>query len=109
MSSVIQVVLGLPRDLLPFIFHSTSCSCEVLFLIRCPMYCDCLVLNFRTVALPVPILLNTFSLVIFSIHHIFNTLRYITIANASSLNNSDFVIVHVSSLYYSPSMAIIYF
>ena len=36
-------------------------------------------------------------LVIFSVHDIFNTLRYIHISKASCLDNSDFVIVHVSA------------
>ena len=41
--------------------------------------------------LPVPILLNASSLVIFSVHDIFNTLRYTHISKASSLDNGDFV------------------
>ena len=59
--------------------------------------CNFLVLNCLTISLPVPILLNTSSLVIFSVHDIFKSLRYIHISKASSLDNSDFVIVHVSA------------
>ena len=72
--SVIQVlvVIGWPRDLLSSIFLSISCSCDVLCLIRCPRYCSFLVLNCLTISLPVPILLNTSSLLIFSVHDIFN-------------------------------------
>ena len=46
-------------------------------------------LNYRPISLPVPILLNTSSFVILSVHDIFNTLRYIHISTASSLDNSD--------------------
>ena len=99
--SVVQVFLGRPRDLLPSTFHSISCSCAELCLIRCPRYCNFLVLNCLTFSRPVPILLNTSSLVIFSVHDIFNTLRYTHISNASSLDNIDFVIVHVSAPYMS--------
>ena len=99
--SVIQVVLGRPRDLLSSIIvcPSIGCSCDVLCIIRCPRYCSFLVLNCRTISLPVPILLNTSSLVIFSVHAIFNTLRHrpIHISKASSLDNRDCVIVHVSA------------
>ena len=38
---------------------------------------------------------------IFSVHDIFNTLRYIHISKSSSVDNSDFVIVHVSAPYNS--------
>ena len=72
--SVVQVFRGRPRDLLPSIFPSISCICDVLCLIRCPRYCTSLVLNCLTIYLPVPILLNTSSLVIFSVHDIFKTL-----------------------------------
>ena len=56
--SVIQVFLGRPRDLLPSIFPSISCICDVLCLIRCPRYCSFLVLNCLTISLPVPIVTN---------------------------------------------------
>ena len=83
--SVVQVFLGRPRDILPSIFpYIISCSCDELCLIRC----NFLVLSCLTISLSVPVLLNTSSLVIFSIHAIFNTLRYIHISNASSLDNS---------------------
>ena len=72
-----------PRDLLLSIFPSISCSCDDLCLIRCPRYCNFIVLNCVTITLPVPILLNTSSLVIFSVHDIFNILRYIHISKAS--------------------------
>ena len=74
--SVVQVILGRPRDLLPSIFPSISCICDVLCLIRCPRYCSFLVLNFLTISLPVHILLKTSSLVgvIFSVHDIFQNL-----------------------------------
>ena len=72
--SVVQVFLGRPQDLLPSIFPSISCICDVLCLIRCPRYCSFLVLNCLTISLPVPILLNTSSLVILSVHDIFKTL-----------------------------------
>ena len=65
--SVVQVFLGRPRDLLPSIFPSISCICDVLCLIRCPRYCSFLVVYLLTISLPVPILLNTSSLVIFSV------------------------------------------
>ena len=80
-----QLFLGRPRDILPAIFSSNSCNCDVLCLIRYPRYCHFLVLNCRTISLPV-ILLNTSSLVIVSVHNIFNTLRYIHISKASSLD-----------------------
>ena len=70
--SVVQVFLGRPRDLLPSIFPSISCSCVELCLIRCRRYCNFLVLNCLTISLYVPILLNTSSLVIFSVHDIFS-------------------------------------
>ena len=57
--SVIQVVLGRPQDLLPSILPSISCSCDVLCLIRCPRCCSFLVLNCRTIPLPVPVFLNS--------------------------------------------------
>ena len=95
--SVVQVFLGRPRGLLPSIFPSISCSCDELCLIRCPRYCNFLVLNGLTISRPVPILLNTSSLVFFSVHDIFNTLRYTDISKASSLDNRDFVIAHVSA------------
>ena len=76
-TSVVQVFLGRPRDLLP-----SSCLqlvvcviIDVLCLIRCPRYCSFLVLNCLTISLPVPILPNTSSLVIFSGHDNFKTLR----------------------------------
>ena len=69
--SVVQVFLGRPRDLLP----SISCIYDVLCLIRCPRYCSFLVLNCLTISLPVPILLNTSSLVIFSVYDTLKTLR----------------------------------
>ena len=47
--SVVQVFLGRPRDLLPSIFPSISCICDVLCLIRCSRYCSFLVLNFLTI------------------------------------------------------------
>ena len=59
---------------------------------------DFLVLNCLTISLPVPILLNTSSLVIFSVHDIFSTLRYTLISKAASLDNRDLIIVHVSIL-----------
>ena len=95
--SVVQVFLGRPRDLLHSIFPSISCSCDELCLIRCPRYCNFLVLNGLTISRPVPILLNTSSLLFFSVHDMFNTLRYTDISKASSLDNRDFVIVHVSA------------
>ena len=70
-----QTFLGRSRDLLPSIFPSISCSWDALCLIRWPRYCNFLALNCLTISLPVPILLNTFSLVIFSVHDIFKTLR----------------------------------
>ena len=75
--SVVQVFLGRPWDLLACIFPFISCSCDELCLIRCPRYCNFLILNCLTISWPVPILLNTPSLVIFSVHDIFNTLRSI--------------------------------
>ena len=48
--SVVQVFLVLPRDLLPSIFPSISCSCDELCLIRCPRYCNFLVLNCLTIS-----------------------------------------------------------
>ena len=75
--SVVHVFIGRPRDILPYVFPSISCSCDALCLIRCPRYCNFLVLNCLTISLSVPILLNTFSLVILSVNDIFNTLRYI--------------------------------
>ena len=95
--SVVQVFLGRPGDLLPSIFPSSSCGCDELCLIRCPRYCNFLVLNCLTISLPVPILLNTSSLVIFSVLDIFNTLQYTHISKAPSLDNRDFVTVHVSA------------
>ena len=96
--SVVQICIGRHRDLLCSIFPGTiSCSCDALFLIRCPRYCHFLVLNCLTISVSVPILLNTSSLVIFSVHDIFNSLRYIHISKASSLDNTDFVIVRVSA------------
>ena len=95
--SVVQVFIGRPSDILPSIFPSISCSCVELCLIRCPRYCNFLVLNCRTISLPVAILLNTSSLVIFYVHDIFSTLRYTHISKASSLDNRDLVIVHVSA------------
>ena len=65
--SVVQVFLGRPRCLLPSIFPSISCSCVELCRIRCPRYCNFLVLNCLTISLSVPILLITSSLVIFSV------------------------------------------
>ena len=59
------------------LFPSISCSCDALCPIRCPIYYNFLVLNCLTISLPVPILLNTASLVIFSVHEIVKTLRYI--------------------------------
>ena len=56
-----------PRDLPPSIFPSISC-------VWCPRYCNFLVLNCRTISLPVPIILNTFSLVILSVHDIFESI-----------------------------------
>ena len=88
--SVVQVFLGRPRDLLSSFFPSMCCRCDKLCLIRCPRYCNFLVLNCRSTSLPVPSLLNTASsLVILSVHDIFNTLRYTHISNASSLDNID--------------------
>ena len=59
--------------LLSFLLLCTiSCSCDVLCLIRCPRYCNFLVLNCLAISLLVLILLNTSSLVIFSVHHIFD-------------------------------------
>ena len=95
--SVVQVFLGRPVDILTSICPSISCSCDELCFIRCPRYCNFLVLNCLTISLPVPILLNTSSLVIFSVLDIFNTLQYTHISKASSLDNRDFVIVHVSA------------
>ena len=92
-----QVCLGRPPDLLPSIFPSISCSCVELCIIRCPRYCNFLVLNCLTISLPVPILLNTSSLVMFSVHDISITLRYTHISKASSLDNRDLVVVHVSA------------
>ena len=79
--SVVQVFLGRPRDLLPSIFPSMSCSCDKLCLIRCPKYCNFVVLNCLTISLLVPILLNTSSLVIFSVHDMFSTLRFYIITS----------------------------
>ena len=81
--SVVRVFLGRPHDSLPSIFPSIN-TCDALCRIRYPRYRAYLVLNLVTIYLHVPTLLNTFSLVIFSVHGIFNTLR-----------NSDFVIVRV--------------
>ena len=50
---------------------SISCSCDELCLIGCPRYRSFLVLNCLTISRSVPIILNTFSLVIFSVHDIF--------------------------------------
>ena len=50
--SVIQEVIGQPRDLLPSIFPSimpTSCSCDVLCFIGCLRYCNFLDFNYLTV------------------------------------------------------------
>ena len=88
--SVVQVYLGRPRDLLHSIFPSIRCSFDELCLIRCPIYCSFLVLNYLTISRSVPILLKTSLLVIFSVHDIFNTLRYTHISKASSLDNRDF-------------------
>ena len=99
--SVVQVFLGRPRDILSSIFPSINCICDVSCLIRCPRYCSFLRLNCLTISLPVPILLITSSLAIFSVHDIFKTLRLTHISNASSLDNRDFVIVHVSAPYNS--------
>ena len=60
--SVIRVVLDQPRDIMPSIFPSISCSRDVLCLTRCPRYCNFLVLNYRTISLIDIILLNTLSL-----------------------------------------------
>ena len=94
--TVVQVFLGRPWDLLPSTFPSINCSCE-LCLIRCPIYCNFFVLNCRTISLPVFNLLNTFSLELFSVHDIVNTVRYTHISKASNLNNRYVVIVHVSA------------
>ena len=105
--SVIQVVdldNGRPQDVMHSIFPSISCSCDLLCLIRCPRYCNFLVLNCRTISLPVAICLNTASLVILSLQDIFDTLQYMHISNASSLEHSDFVIVHVSARGLGPSI-----
>ena len=62
---------------------------KVLCLMICPRYCNILSINCRTIYLPVPIIFNYSSLVISSVHDIFNTLGYIHISNASSLDNSE--------------------
>ena len=95
--TVVLVFLGRPRNLLPSILPSVICSCDELCLIRWPRYCNFLVLNCLTIYPPVPILLNTSSLVVFSVHDVVNSLRYIDITKASRLDNSDFIIVHVSA------------
>ena len=98
---VIQVVLGRPLGLLTSIFPYISCCCDVLYLTKCPMYCNFLVLNCRAIYPHVLILFNTSSLIIFSVHGIFNTVRYIGIIKASHLDNNNSVIVHVSARYNS--------
>ena len=60
--SVVQVFLGRPRDLLPYIFPSISCICDVLRLIRCPRYCSFLVLNCLTISLPITLIFSFLSL-----------------------------------------------
>ena len=81
--SVIQVVHCRPRYLLPSISHFINCSCVVLCLTSCHLYCNFLVFNCRSISQLVPILLNNTSLVILSVHDIFNTLGYIHISEAS--------------------------
>ena len=68
--------LGRRRDLAPSIFPSIDCSCDESCLIICPIYCNFLVLNCITISLPVPILLDTSLLVIFSVHDIPTSQRH---------------------------------
>ena len=60
----------------------------LMYYIRYHRYCNFLVLNCRTISRSVPILLNTSSLVIFSVHDIFNTLRYFNIAKTMSARHN---------------------
>ena len=91
--SVVQVFLGQPRGLLPSIFPSISCSCVELCRIRCPRYCNFLVLNCLTISLSVPILLITSSLVIFSVHcmhiHIFNKVAVHSVETMNAKNTRE--------------------
>ena len=86
--SIVQVVLDLPRDLLPTLFPSINCGCDVLLIIVCTISCNVIVFNCRTIYLPVPILLDTSLLLILFAHGICNTLRYIHILNAQNLDNN---------------------
>ena len=103
-----MVLFDGPRDLLTSMCHSTSCSCDVICVIIRPRYCNYLVLNCLSISLPVPILLNTSSLVIFSVHDMFKTLRYIHNSKASSLDNSDFVIGYMMMLFVQSGVHIYY-
>ena len=99
--SLVHIVLGLPRPLLPFILPSISNRCRLFLLIIYPKYWHFLFLIVFNNDLLVFILFKTSPLVLCSFHDILNILLYSHISKASNLSDVTLVSVHVSAPYTS--------